>query len=326
MLTFPNLVDAYLTYLQDRSSSRRVRAVVQQWIGQLTEMPTRQAILARHQRRAENGVPTTGHYRPGAQSANKELSVLRSLIRWGIYEGQWRSINPTDGIRKWKTPRRRRVLNYQEMSRVLHALDFAQSACELRDRAFFGLLLFSGCRPLEACRARAEEITTYSSMGRWIKPITKNGHAHEIPLPRQMMEWLRAYHAGTSGFLFPGADGGPITPRAMQKRWSKWRSELRFEGLYDGFWLYDFRRTLATYLITVLKEDSVTVQAILNHYDGRAIGHYSHHTFDTLTPIVQHYADWLCSHREASYDTSHLVCGIQPVADSRLGGAAAAHG
>lgn len=335
-LTFPALVQAYCDSLRTKPSYARTVQIVDHWIGRLKEAPTRREVLARHARLNEGGCPTTGDKLRLSQSANKELSILRSLIRWGIYQERWNGANPTEGVKRWKTKKRKRVILYQEVSTLLHGMEFVgagplssdpphaedlsprmlarMAACEARDRALFGLLLFSGCRPSEAATARVDSIQRYGRMGRWCKPTTKTGEAQEIPLPWQAMAWLETYTHPSTGYLFPGQNGGPLTSRAIHKRWKKWRTELRFEGL----WVYDFRRSLATYCTTVLKESDTTVQAILNHYDGRAIGHYSHHTFDTLVPIIQAYADWLCSLQSLTQEGDHVSpTVVHPVRISR---------
>ena len=63
--------------------------------------------------------------------------------------------------------------------------------------------------------------------------------------------------------------------------------------MMDWLWSYDLRRTIACYLSNELHADDKTIQAILNHYDGRALSHYVHKTFDSVTSVIQGYADWL---------------------------------
>lgn len=83
----------------------------------------------------------------------------------------------------------------------------------------------------------------------------------------------------------PLARGDPESPL----RWTSKSTRVNIHGL----WTYDLRRTLACYLSNELRYDDHTVRAILNHYDGTALGRYSFKSFDSLTVPIQHYADWL---------------------------------
>jgi len=203
------------------------------------------------------------------------------------------------GVKKWKTPKRKRIGRYQELRALLLYFDRASSPTEVRDRALFGLQLFTGCRSIEARTARLDAIQPYGEMGCWMKPTTKTGQPHEIPVPMQMMDWLQAWlHIrpvverlkGANPYLFPGQwYGQPITPNGVRRQWADIRTALQMHGL----WAYDLRRTIACYLSNELHADDKTIQAILNHYDGRALSHYVHKTFDSLTSVIQGYADWL---------------------------------
>ena len=155
-------------------------------------------------------------------------------------------------------------------------------------------MLCTGCRPSEARCAPLYAITNYGQMGSWIKGKTKTGEDQELPLPTQLMPWIAAWPAirpATSNpYLFPGqAYGQPLSAAVVRLRWHELRLILGITGL----WNYDLRRTLACYLSNELHHDDVTIRAILNHYDGSALGHYCFKSFDSLTGPMQQYADWL---------------------------------
>lgn len=309
-MTFPELIHMYLDNLKGRSGHDRTVRVASQWVSTLTETPTRQQLIERHKEKGH------GHYQPGASQANKELALVRAACRWGIYEGKWET-DPTVGIKKWKTPKRKRICKYEEITKILHAFDFSTTDTEIRDRALFGIAMFTGCRPSEVRTALLNAITPYSHMGCWNKGTTKNGEDHEVPLPRQAMGWVsdwlkvrpRFDPRGANPYLFPGqAIGEPLSECGLRVRWAALRKGLEIQA---NLWNYDLRRTLASYLGNELKYDDKTIQAILNHYDGRAISHYYHVSFDALTSVVQRYADWLYS---LTAEQAHTFTPVPPPA------------
>jgi integrase len=285
---FPDLITAYLAHLEGRASHSKMVSVASQWIGQQSKTPTRAQILARQQ------AICAGHYAANTTKANKELALIRAACRWGIYQERWSGGDPTVGIRKWKTSKRRRTGKREELGKLLGYFERAQTETELRDRALYGLMLFTGCRPSEARTAKVEAITAYGAMGSWLKGRTKTGETQELPLPTQLMPWLAAWltirPVQPNPFLFPGqAFGASLTTDNVRLRWHELRLILGISGL----WNYDLRRTLACTMGNELHEDDHTIRAILNHHDGSALGHYSFKSFDALTGPIQAYADWL---------------------------------
>lgn len=287
-LSFQELVRGYLAQLEGRASHVVVVRLAKQWLLTLTEAPTRQEVIARHRAKG------VGDFKPGCHTANKELSILRTIFRWGLYHEQWDGPNPTEGIRPWKIARRKRIFKFLELRTLLHAMDFAQTETERRDRALFGLMLFTGCRPGEARCVKREHVTAYGTMGCWLKPTTKTGEPQELPLPAQVMQWLYAAPVSKSPYYFPGELGQPLDESTVRKRWADWRASYHLTGI----WTYDLRRTLATYIQSELKYPGAAAKAILNHYDSSAMGHYVHYPFDALSLIIQSYADWLFTLKE----------------------------
>jgi len=322
-----DLTVAYLESMKDRAGYDRAVRVAMQWILQQRTTPTRAQILARHISKGQ------GDYQPGSEQANKELALQRAAFRWGIYHGVWEGGDPTLGIKRFKKKKRKRIAKFLEVRALLTLFEFSpfdkllayrrylddgytkhrarekadfhctidvrQAVTEVRNRAFFGICLLTGCRPSEFRLARLGSITPYGEMGCWKKGPLKNGEdGVEIPVPKQAMQWLTMWlrvrdmhcNAPENPYIFPGyTPRGFLCDDALRKEWRKLRAELGISGL----WNYDLRRTLASYLSNELNVPDKKIQAILNHYDGRALSHYCHVSFDALVPIVQQYADWL---------------------------------
>ena len=292
-----DLVRAYVDSLRGRACYRTRKHTASEWILTLTATPTRKEVMARHTAKG------TGDFQPGSGQANMELGLLRAACRWGLYHDCWEGVDPTAGIRKWKRPLRKRTGKFEELRTIMKFFDRETLDPDdemtheefIRWRALFGLMLFTGCRPSEARRAKVDAITTYGVMGAWIKGMTKTGEPQELPLPTQLMDWLAAWYAirrtdRPNPYLFPGQEyAQPISSELVRLRWSELRTRVGITGL----WNYDLRRTLATSMSNELGYDDSTIRAILNHHDTSALSHYRHKTFDSLTKPIQAYADWL---------------------------------
>lgn len=283
------LMTAYLETLHGRTQTNS-RLVAGQWIRTLTGTPTRKDVLARHLAKGH------GHFQAGSSQANTELALLRAACRWGLYQECWEGGDPTVGVKKWKTAKRTRVTKFQEVRLVLDYFARASSDEELRDRAIFSLMLFTGCRPGEARTIQPQNITPYGEMGCWDKGKTKNGQDYEVPIPSQVMPWIDAWKAvrpaeRPNPYLFPGqAVNQPLGTDWVVNRWNELRLMLGIRGL----WNYDLRRSLATHMSNELKISDSMIDAILGHEKNGSLGKYLHVSFDAMTGPIQQYADWLC--------------------------------
>ena len=266
-----------------------MRHVAQPWILTLDHTPTRQEILARHRAKGR------GHCQPGATQANSELKLMKAAFRWGLYQEQWTGNDVTMGIKPWETPFHKDIFKHQQFVTLLKHFQEARIRTAIRDRALFGLCLFTGSRPSEGRTALLTDIAPYGAMGCWKKATTKNGQSHEIPLPHQLMTWLDDWRSIRPSFrpnpyLFPGQGvNQPLGGNMMIRRWTAIRTTTGLQGL----WNYDLHRSLVCYLHNELGYDATTIRAILNHSDGSALSHYLFKSFDSLTKPIQHYADWL---------------------------------
>lgn len=299
---FPQLIGAYLNEkLKDKPKRPVAVRVASQWISLLTETPTRTQLMERQEAKAH--VPS---------QANSELALVRAACRWGLYKDRWNGGDPTAGIHKLKTRERWETVDQEHLKAIIQHWHTAATLTELRDRALFGIMLFTGCRPSEIRRAELDSIKPYGTMGCWRKPTTKTGEPHKIPVPSQVMGWLRAWMEvrslvdgrGQNPFIFPGlGDQEPLAESSVRLRWARL---CRLVGMV-GAWNYDLRRTMANNLGNKLHYDIKTVRAVLNHHDGESDSHYYRVDFDALTTVVQHYAEWVFGLGVGSAGTSWNV-------------------
>ena len=79
------------------------------------------------------------------------------------------------GVKKWKTEKRETVANFWEITAIMAYFDKTETGeadkdpvMAIRDRALYGLMLFTGCRPDEARCAthghqrRGQEAVTFT--------------------------------------------------------------------------------------------------------------------------------------------------------------------
>jgi DNA-binding CsgD family transcriptional regulator/integrase len=285
-----DLVRAYLElHLKDKPSYQRQVYIARPWLLTLTMTPTRTEVRERMHVRRDT-----------PSQANTEFRLLRAAIRWGLYHECWEGDDPTVGVKKFKQRKRKRVTKHDEIRKILDYFAHARTEIEIRDRALFGLDLFTGSRPGEARTAKLTGITPYGTMGCWNKGTTKNGEDYEVPVPAQYMPWLEAWKdirpsARPSPYLFPGQDfEQPLSPDQIVRRWH----DLRLIIGIPGLWNYDLRRSLATHMSNELDYSDAKIDAILGHEKTTSLGHYLHVSFDAMTEPIQHYADWLCGLRD----------------------------
>lgn len=121
---------------------------------------------------------------------------------------------------------------------------FEAVMAELRPnmRAIFAICYYCGCRVSEARQLTAEDIMGSSILFR--KTNTKTKRTRQVPMSDKLKAILEEAELPTSGYLFPGRSGSPITRQACDKAL---RQVCDLLGL-QGFSTHSNRRTFATRL------------------------------------------------------------------------------
>ncbi len=219
---------------------------------------------------AERGTPTL---------ANRVLALVRKIFNFGI---QWEvvEINPCAQVpRPGKEVPRDRVLRPDEIKPVCIGLGTANLSAKVRHA--LKLQLMCALRSGEVARSRWEEFDFNENV--WTIPAerSKNGNAHRVPLPPQVLEVLEQVkkEAGESEFLFPTTKRdrsvGPLNPDALAK--GVYRNLEHFGT--DPFTPHDLRRTAAT-LMTGMGVDRLVVSKLLNHVEPGVTAVYDRHSYD----------------------------------------------
>lgn len=125
----------------------------------------------------------------------------------GRYEGP----NPALRVRRRKIPKRiPDYLRHDEVPRVLAALD-------ARWRPLFATAVYTGLRKGELCSLRRGDVDLEAGLltvaRSWERNTTKGGHADVIPIPSELVPYLRtALVASRCDLVFPGTDGAMMRP------------------------------------------------------------------------------------------------------------------
>jgi integrase len=199
----------------------------------------------------------------GSIAANRARVALSAFFNWAMREGLSDG-NPIIGTNRAADERSRdRVLSDEELAAIW-------SACRDDD---FGrivrLLILTGQRREEVGGMTWNELDL--SRGVWSIPRnrTKNGRAHEVPLPAPAIDVL----AGTNLQLRQGGVFGE--GRGPFQGWSKAKAALDRRiavGRALSPWrLHDLRRTVATHMAELGVQPHV-VEAVLNHVSGHKAG------------------------------------------------------
>lgn len=179
----------------------------------------------------------------GRIQANHILERIRAiynkLIFWG-YDGE----NPTNGIPKYKQPKRTRFILSKEFPKFWEEL-------ENDDRPYLAdvvkIALFTGARRSNIFGMRWEEIDWPRKV--WNIPMTKNGDPLNVPLISEAIELLKKRQkeqiniGHQSPWVFPSDMGRSGHIEDIRK---SWHALMMRAGMKD-FHFHDLRHTFASY-------------------------------------------------------------------------------
>lgn len=199
---------------------------------------------------------------------------------------------------------------------------FSQGFQNNRDRALFGVCLFSGCRVNEACTLRVTDV--YDAAGR-VRPklIIRKGNTkgklatRTIPVIEDLRLILANYQAPAGQeYLFPGRFTGHIDPESASRIL---RKALRRIGI-EGASTHSFRRTALTKMsdagipLRIIQEvsghrDLSQLQNYLEVRDEQVLGAVS--ALSMLSPVEGEvrkygYVDQTCDPASEQVDASDL--------------------
>jgi integrase len=190
----------------------------------------------------------------GATSAMRARAAGSRFYSWLIANGKVEH-NPFTGTEGYDVPKRERVLSDGELAAIWFA-----TAGHHDFNLILRIMLWTGCRRSEAGGMRWSELVD----GVWLIPgsRTKNHRSLALPLPRQALAALNAWHRFVGRDLVFGR--GPAGFQAWSQSKRRLDARLAFNQSWD---LHDARRTVETRMagLGIPREH---VNKVLNHATG----------------------------------------------------------
>lgn len=266
-LTLGELMEEYLEQHAKKENKsweydeQQFRRYASHWANRRITTLTREEINKLHIRLKEER---------GLYSANRLLTLLRTLynkaIEWERFDGR----NPTHGIRKYRERERQRYITAEEMPGFLQALE-AEPDQDFKDYVL--LSLFTGLRQSNVLGMRWSQISFQEKT--YVIPCTKNGDPHVAHLIDQSIDILERRHRNRlkgSDCVFPNPRNPTEPRRRYQYVWTKFLKKAGIENLR----MHDLRHTFATWMANT-GADMAVMQKALGHKQPRMTLRYAHH-------------------------------------------------
>ncbi len=240
---------------------------------------------------------TVSHARANAALSELKL-IYNKMIEYGWHEGN----NPVVGMKSFpRNKHRKRFVQLDELKALLVSI----SEEPLPYQLIFLLSLNVGCRPGEAVKMRWKELKLWQEpdgttghlvwRGRWSKPTTKTDLPHTIPVPSQLVErFLELDHS--SEWIFPGQQthcrrmkAGPVSYATVHKVWQRICRRIDI----DDLWIYDLRRTCATFLVNRGTNIALVSKGVLNHTNMQHTGVYTQTMMEPVQAALQEHSEFV---------------------------------
>lgn len=218
-----------------------------------------------------------------AKTLQRMLSSVRSFYQFLLKEGQVKS-NPSINLKAPKAERRLPdAMQVEETAYLLNRSD--NDPLGLRDIAMLELTYAAGLRLSELVNLKLSDIDWNDQN---LRVTGKGSKTRLLPFGKTARERLEAWLKLRPKFLkqehdilFIGKTGKPLTPRAVEQRFSRW-------GEQNGVKLHphQFRHSFATHLLQS-SGDLRAVQELLGHSDISTTQIYTHLDFQNLLKVYE---------------------------------------
>lgn len=224
-----------------------------------------------------------GAHRRGlsGKSLQRRLSAVRSFYRF-LNRERGSQLNPALGLRAPKSPRKLpQVLDPDEASRLVEVS--TDGPLGRRDRAMLELFYSSGLRLSELCGLRWRGLDLADGL---VTVLGKGGKSRVVPVGSHARKALEAWKtasapASPDAPVFPGRQGGPISPRTVQVRL---RALAMQQGLFKRVHPHLLRHSFASHMLES-SGDLRGVQELLGHADIATTQVYTHLDYQHLAKV-----------------------------------------
>lgn len=202
--------------------------------------------------------------------ANKTLSLLKQLLQFGVERGLL-EVSPLVGTKRMNIggieKSRTRALSFTEIEIFLAKLDGTDISSAVKKIVI--LLLLTGCRVNEICRAKWQDIDFDNKM--WtipaenVKAKLHSLKAHKIPITSQLCKLLKALKESSlegSAYIVPSPTDVHryLDKRSVARAINRHMNEFTIEA----FTPHDLRRTVQTRMAE-LGIHTIVIEKLLNH-------------------------------------------------------------
>lgn len=214
------------------------------------------------------------------KSLQRRLSACRSFYLWLLKHGRI-AASPAAGLRAPKAPRKLpQVLDVDEAVQLVELPTGVPLG--LRDRAILELFYSSGLRLSELCALRWRDLDLVEGL---VTVLGKGGKQRAVPVGsharRALDAWRGESQGQADGAVFPGRNGAPITPRAVQIRL---RQLAQRQGLFKRVHPHLLRHSFASHVLES-SGDLRGVQELLGHADIATTQIYTHLDYQHLAKV-----------------------------------------
>ncbi len=273
-------------HLPSMKNPRVIECMIEQYFGPFHDVPlaalTRLQIIEWHQQIGRT-YPCT---------ANWCLSRLRHMfncaIDWEIHHG----VNPAVRIKRFPQRSRMRFVQPEEMPRLLQALDLESD----RMQAYFHLVLLTGARRCEAIECRWADLRL--DEGLWVKPTTKTGHEHIVPLPAVLCHRLRTLIPCCPYLFHSALCDSAISVACIERTWRR----IRHRAGLDDVRIHDLRRTTASWL-AIQGANLPVIQNVLGHTSLRCTSIYARLNVAVVRTALEQHAQRMAAMPAEALDT-----------------------
>lgn len=298
-MTVGEAVTVYLEmHLRGRPSYRTIRQVFHQRLLHLKnrDIPSLQRSELLELKRAMTDTPAQW---------NNAVKALKCAILYCQREGYYEGPNTVQFLKRFHRPSRDRFVQPNEAPGLMQAI----LASPLRLRVFALLVGCTSARPIEVLRMRWDKFGTWEILGRpwlvWEKGATKNGQPYYKPIPARVADLLLQLPR-VSGYVFPGLDPAKHwAPCTYRKHWARLR---RLAGVPSDLWVYDLRRTVASWL-SMHGENLQTVQHVLDHSSLQSTSVYARLNLETVAGALERHTDRLFAAYNGGTYADHPTSG-----------------
>jgi integrase/recombinase XerD len=223
----------------------------------------------------------------GDSAVSRQATILKNFYRAMVAMGHLDATsNPLAHFPKMKSVARKlpHALSVQEVEHLLTSPP-TDTVLGLRDRAILMLLYGTGIRASE-CSSLKEGDVDFDN--RSIRVTGKGGHHRAIPMNRQVVKAMRAYHT-TRGDLSPrqaffqSRRRGPLSRNAIYDRVRTYSKRARIDKQVSP---HTLRHTFATHLVYE-GANLVTIRDLLGHRQITSTQVYLHVTANDLRAAVK---------------------------------------